>query len=191
MKFDGGRSIETGWPSRNLADFSTGDYDKGRTLSWRVAWFVAQNLFFDRWWFPARLRPNLLRRFGAKVGDGCLIRHGIRVHWPWNLELGDNVWIGEGAWLHSLVEIVVENDVCISQRAAIVTGSHHHLDPQFSYDNGPIVLRSGCWVSAGAMVLRGVTVGRQSVVGAGAIAYRDLPDHTMLTCGEQRQRPVT
>ncbi|HEY1832713.1 MAG TPA: hypothetical protein VGG38_20920 [Acidimicrobiales bacterium] len=177
-------------PGRNLAQFTIGDYDAGRSLSWKVAWFVAQNLLFDRWWFPAKLRPGLLRAFGARVGQGCLIRHGVRVHWPWNVTLGHYVWIGEGAWLHSLVDIVVEDDVCISQRAAIVTGGHDHRDPHFSYDNGPVLLRSGSWVAVGATVLRGVTVGRNAVVGAGAVAYRDVPDDTVLTCAEQRQRSL-
>lgn len=175
---------------RRLADFSVGGYGGGRTLPWRVAWFAVQNLLFDRWWLPSRFRPVLLRLFGATVGKECLIRHGVRVHWPWNLDVGRNVWIGESAWLHSLVEIVIEDDVCISQRAAIVTGSHDHRDPRFSYDNGPVVLRSGCWIATGAMVLRGVTVGHNAVVGAGAVAYRDVPDDVLLSCPSPRQRPI-
>ncbi|HXX91426.1 MAG TPA: hypothetical protein VEI83_14500 [Acidimicrobiales bacterium] len=176
--------------ARTLSAFTTGDYDAGRSLAWRVGWFAAQNLLFDRWWFPASLRPGLLRLFGAQVGRNCLIRHGVRVHWPWNLRIGDDVWIGEFAWLHSLVEIGIEDDVCVSQRASVVTGSHHHDDPAFSYDNAPVLLRHGCWIATGAIVLRGVTVGRNAVVGAGGIAYRDLPDDTMLAVAEQRQRPL-
>jgi putative colanic acid biosynthesis acetyltransferase WcaF len=176
--------------TRQLAQFTPGDYHSGRSLLWRVAWFATQNLLFDRWWYPASWRPFLLRCFGAKVGRGCLIRHGVRIHWPWNIELGNDVWIGEFVWLHSLVDIVVEDDVCISQRAAIVTGSHHHDDPRFSYDNGPVRLRSGSWIAARATVLRGVTIGRNSVVGTGAIASTDLPDNSVLKVAAPRQRPL-
>lgn len=179
-----------GSQDRRLAQFTIGDYRCGRSRSWRVAWFCAQNLAFDRWWFPARWRPSLLRRFGARVGTGCLIRHGVRIHWPWRLSLGNNVWIGEGAWLHSLVDIEIEDDVCVSQRASLVTGSHDMRDPRFPYDNGPIVLRRGCWVAANATVLRGVTVGRGSVVGAGVVVARDVPDRTLVSW-PGHQRPLS
>jgi len=175
---------------RKLAQFTTGGYGGGRSLFWKASWTAVQHLIFDRWWFHRRLRPPLLRLFGAKVGKGCLIRHGVRIHWPWNLELGDHVWVGEGAWLQSLVEIFIEDNVCISQRASIVTGSHDHRDPIFSYDNGPIVLRSGCWIGTGAIVLRGVTVGRNSVVSAGTVAFRDVPDDTVILCPEPLSRPI-
>jgi putative colanic acid biosynthesis acetyltransferase WcaF len=175
---------------RRLAAFDPGDDFDSRTLIWRVGWFVVQNLLFDRWWLSARLRPPLLRAFGAKVGKNCLIRHGVRIHFPWNLDIGDDTWIGEFVWLHSFVDIVIEDNVCISQRASIVTGSHDHMDPTFSYDNRPIRLQSGSWVAVGATVLRGVTVGRNSVVGARAVVWRDIPDATIVTVPEPRQRPL-
>jgi putative colanic acid biosynthesis acetyltransferase WcaF len=131
-----------------------------------------------------------LRAFGATVGTGCLIRHGVRVHWPWRLTLGDDCWVGEDVWLHTILDIVVEDNVCISQRASVTTGSHDHRDPTFPTDNGPIRLRSGCWIGAEAMVMRGVTVGVNSVVGARALAYEDLPDNTILLIGKQRTRPT-
>jgi putative colanic acid biosynthesis acetyltransferase WcaF len=166
--------------TRRLAEFSNADYSNGRHLPWMAAWFVAQNLLFDRWWFPPRLRAPLLRFFGADVGKGCLIRHDVRVHWPWRLHIGDNVWVGESVWLHTIEDIWIEDNVCISQRASITTGSHDHKDPKFRTDNAPIRLRSGCWIGAEAMVMRGVTVGLNSVVGARALAFKDVPDNSMV-----------
>jgi putative colanic acid biosynthesis acetyltransferase WcaF len=176
--------------TRRLAQFSNANYSVGRPVPWRIGWFAAQNLLFDRWWFPPSWRPGLLRFFGASVGSGCLIRHGVRVHWPWRLTLGDDVWVGEDVWLHTILDIVVEDNVCISQRASVTTGSHDHRDPNFRTDNGPIRLRSGCWIGAEAMVMRGVTVGINSVVGGRAVAYKDVPDDTILLIPEQRTRPT-
>jgi putative colanic acid biosynthesis acetyltransferase WcaF len=176
--------------SRRLAEFSNAGYDAGRGLPWKVSWWVAHNLMFSAWYFPARLRPPLLRFFGAEVGRGCLIRHGIRLHWPWRLHVGDDVWIGEGVWLHTIEDIWIEDNVCISQRASVTTGSHDARDPHFRTDNGPIRLRSGCWVGAEALVMRGVTVGLNSVVGARALCYKDVPDNSMVLYPEPRARSI-
>ena len=95
--------------------------------------------------------------------------------WPWKLSLGDDVWIGEDAWLLNLEPITVGDSVCISQGVLLCTGSHDPLSPTLEYDNKPISLEPGCWVAARATVLRGVTIGAGAVVGATALVVRDVP----------------
>ncbi|WP_434975157.1 putative colanic acid biosynthesis acetyltransferase [Streptomyces collinus] len=171
------RSVTT----RSLRGFTGRGYDKGRPLLAQAAWFAALHLLFVKWWFPARWRPALLRAFGARVGRRVLIRHGVRVHWPWKLEIGDDVWIGEGAWILNLEPVTIGSDCCVSQSALLCTGSHRRRSATFEFDNGPIRLEPGSWVAARAVVLRGVTVGRGGVVGAGAVAHRDLAPGAVLT----------
>jgi putative colanic acid biosynthesis acetyltransferase WcaF len=168
---------------RRLRDFSGRGYDKGRPLPVQAMWFAVLQLLFRAWWLPTRLRPPLLRAFGARVGSRVLIRHGVRVQWPWKLEIGDDVWIGEDAWLINLERISIGSDVCVSQGAMLCTGSHQRRSPAFEFDNAPIRLEPGCWVAARAIVLRGVTVGEGAVVSAGAVAHRDLPPGQVITAG--------
>jgi putative colanic acid biosynthesis acetyltransferase WcaF len=151
---------------RRLAGFTGAGYDKGHSLAWQAAWFAVQQLVFVKWWFPARLRPPVLRAFGATVGRGVLIRHGVRVHWPWKLTIGDDSWIGEDAWLLNLEPITIGSDGCISQGAFLCTGSHNRRSPTFEFDNGPITIESGAWFAAQATVLRGTTVRKGAIVGA-------------------------
>jgi putative colanic acid biosynthesis acetyltransferase WcaF len=168
---------------RSLRGFTGAGYDKGRPLLVQAAWFAVLNLVFVKWWFPARWRPALLRAFGAQIGQRVLIRSRVRVHWPWRLDVGDDVWIGEGAWLLNLERITIGNDVCVSQDALLCTGSHLRHSPTFEFDNGPIRLEPGAWVAARAVVLRGVTVGRGAVVGASAVARRNIRPGAILTAG--------
>ncbi|WP_328879916.1 putative colanic acid biosynthesis acetyltransferase [Streptomyces sp. NBC_00299] len=168
---------------RSLRGFTGVGYDKGRPLLVQAAWFAVLHLVFLKWWFPARWRPAVLRAFGARIGRRVLIRHGVRVHWPWRLSVGDDVWIGEGAWLLNLRQITIGSDVCVSQGALLCTGSHQPRSPTFEFDNGPIRLESGAWVAARAVVLRGVTVGRGAVVGASAVAHSDLAPGEIVTSG--------
>ncbi len=160
--------------TRQLARFSGRGYDKGRGLLWQAVWFATQHLVLMKWWFPVRLRPWVLRAFGASVGRGVLIRHGVRIHWPWKLTIGDDSWIGEDSWLLNLEPITIGSDVCVSQGAFLCTGSHDRRSPTFEFDNGPIIIHDGAWIAAKAIVLRGTTVHSGAVVGAGAVASKDV-----------------
>ncbi len=151
---------------RRLADFSGEGYDKGRGLGWQAAWFATSNLIFKKWWLPARLRPPILRAFGASVGDGCLIRQDVTIHWPWKLQLGDHVWVGVEAYLLNLEPIKVGSNVCISQRALVCTGNHDWNSPSLEFRNQPITICSGAWVGATAFVAPGSVVKENEVVKA-------------------------
>jgi putative colanic acid biosynthesis acetyltransferase WcaF len=161
--------------TRSLAGFTGAGYDKGAPVWKQAAWFAVQNLVFGAWWTPRRVRCALLRLFGAKVGTGVVIRHRVRVLWPWKLEIGDHCWIGEDVWLLNLEPITIGHDVCLSQGAFLCTGSHQRRSPTFEFDNAPIVVDDGAWVAAQALVLRGVKIGGNAVVGARAVVTRDVP----------------
>jgi len=160
---------------RRLGGFTGAGYDKGRPVLVQALWFAVLNLIFVKWWLPPRFRPTILRLFGANVGQGVLIRHRVRVQWPWKLTIGDHVWIGEEAWLLNLEPIEIGSDTCVSQAVFLCAGSHDRRSPTFEFDNGPIRLGRGVWVAARAVVLRGVSVGDGAVVGANAVVAKDVP----------------
>lgn len=160
--------------TRDLSGFTGAGYEVGRGRVVQALWLLTQGTIFMRWWCPARMRVAILRAFGATVGEGVLIRHRVRIHWPWKLTVGDNTWIGEGAWLLNLETITIGKNVCISQEAFLCTGSHDRRSPTFEFDNAPISLEDACWVAARAAVLRGVTVGAGSTVGAYALVSKDV-----------------
>lgn len=150
----------------DLANFSGRNYDKGRSLAIQALWLAASWLVVMKWWCPAALRVLILRMFGAKIGDRVLIRHDVKVHWPWKLSIGHDSWIGQGAWLLNLEPIDIGSNSCISQEALICTGSHDRRSPTFEFDNAPIWIGSGVWVAARATILRGVRIGDNATIGA-------------------------
>lgn len=161
---------------RKLASFSGAGYIKGKPIIVQALWLVTSAALVERIWCPAPARVAILRLFGAKIGTGVLIRHGVRVHWPWKLEIGDNVWIGVDAWLLNLEFIRIGSDVCISQGVMLCTGSHDARSPSFEFDNGPIHVQNGAWIAARATVLRGVTIGENAIVGATGLVTQDVPE---------------
>jgi putative colanic acid biosynthesis acetyltransferase WcaF len=117
----------------------------------------------------------VLRAFGAKIGDGVLIRYNAKIHWPWKLELGDGSWLGEESWILNLENVTIGSNTCISQQAFICTGSHDRESPTFEFDNAAITIGDSVWVATRATVLRGVRVGDGATVGAGALVVKDVP----------------
>lgn len=129
-----------------------------------------------RWWCPTTLRIAILRAFGADIGTGVNLRHGVRIHWPWKLRIGDHSWVGEQTWILNLEPVTIGDHVCVSQGVLLCTGSHDRHSATFEFDNGPIVIQDGAWIAARATVLRGSVVGRDVVVGASALVSGVVPD---------------
>ena len=169
---------------RDLKAFFRGS---GFTFQQKISlgiWIALQHVLFKSWLFPSKLRPFTLRIFGASVGNGVLIRRGVRVHFPWNLELGDNCWIGEEVWFINHERITIGSDVCISQRSIICSGGHDYRSASLEYAHKPVTIKDGAWVCLDAKVLPGVTIGECSVVSSGEIVRKSLPDYSMLVGGQ-------
>ena len=156
-------------PGLDLAQHSGRNYDKGRSVLWQALWHATSHLVFQKWWFPRRYRPVLLRAFGARVDNDVVIRQDVRIHWPWRLTIEGPAWIGHGAWILNLADVVIGRNVCVSQEALLCTGSHDRNDVAFEHANAAIVLKPGAWVCARAVVLPGTTVGDHAIVAAGAV----------------------
>lgn len=164
---------------RRLAGFTGRGYDKGRGFLVQIAWLTTQSVLLQHWFCPVALRIAVLRAFGAQIGRNVLLRHRVRIHWPWKLTIGDDCWIGEGTWILNLEPVRIGSNVCVSQDVLLCTGSHDRRSPTFEFDNGPITVEDGAWIAARATVLRGVTVGEHAVVGATALVVDDVPPEAL------------
>lgn len=141
-----------------------------------VSWYLVKILFFlTAFPFPSLFKTTLLRIFGAKVGKGLVIKPRVNIHFPWKLTIGDNVWIGEEAFLLNFEPLNIGSNVCISQRAFLCGGNHDYRDPAMPYRNGPITLSDGSWIGASVFVGPNVTVGVDSVLVAGSVVTKNIP----------------
>ena len=118
--------------------------------------------------------------FGAKIGKRVLIRPGVRVTYPWNLTIGDYVWIGDNATLYSVAEISIGSHSVISQEAYLCAGTHNYRDVSFPFVSGPISIAGECWIGARAFIGPGVEVGHAAVIGAGSIVLKSVDAETIV-----------
>jgi len=164
----------------NLSIYNNAPFHPGGNALKRVLWYYVNILFFKSALLPSSsLKVFLLRLFGAGVGKGVVIKPGVNIKYPWNLNIGDHSWIGENVWIDSLVNITLGNNVCLSQGALLLTGSHNYKKPTFNLITLPIVLEDGVWICAGAIVNPGVVAASHAVLTSGSVATKNMEAYTI------------
>lgn len=163
-----------------LSTFDNSTFDKGAGFLKQGLWFIINTICFKSSLFPVMsLKVKLLRIFGAKIGKGLVIKPSLNIKFPWKLEIGDDVWLGENVWIDNLDMVTIGNNVCISQGALLLTGNHDYTKSSFDYRNGPIILEDGVWIGAKAVVCPGVTCYSHSILSVGSIATKNLQQYTI------------
>lgn len=162
---------------QQLDTFQNKDFDRGAPRWKELLWMLVSALCFRHSlaiWNGFKI--CLLRCFGTKAGKGVLIKPSVHIKFPWKLVVGDHVWIGEKVWIDNLAEVTIDEHVCISQEAYLLTGNHDYKRLSFDLVVRPIRLQAGSWIGARAIVGPGVTVGKGVVLTAGSVATRNLED---------------
>jgi putative colanic acid biosynthesis acetyltransferase WcaF len=117
--------------------------------------------------------------FGAKIGKGFIIKPNVNIKYPWFLTVGDNVWIGENVWIDNLVMVVIGNNVCLSQKAFLLTGNHDYSISNFELTAKEILLEDGVWIGAGSVVCPGVICKSHSVLAVASVATKSLDSYAV------------
>ena len=163
----------------DLAKFNNASFDRGAPRWKEALWWLARSLLFAPWLpVPSWFKVAALRGFGATVGRGVVIRSRVNITFPWKLDIGDHVWLGDEVMILSLARVTIGSNVCISQRAFLCTGSHDFGKPSFDLITAPIAIGDGCWIGAQAFVGPGVVMGCGSRCLAGAVVVRNVADAT-------------
>lgn len=91
------------------------------------------------------------------------------------LKIGNNVYINSNSLLMARGGITIEDDVLIAANVQLLSNNHDEYERQILTCK-PIHIKKGAWIGAGASILPGVTIGKNAIVGAGAIVTKDVGD---------------
>ena len=153
------------------------------------ALFEEQMQLADRIFDYNRTRPSdlarrqrLLREIFAEMGDGCFIEIPFQANWGCHTHLGDRVYANFNLTLVDDTHIHIGNDTMFGPNVTLATAGHP-LDPELRraayQQNAPIRIGANVWIGAHSVVLPGVSIGDNSVIGAGSVVSRDIPANVL------------
>jgi putative colanic acid biosynthesis acetyltransferase WcaF len=140
-----------------------------------LLWFLANSVFLNSYLpIPVAIKIAVLKLFGAQVGTGVMIKPSVNIKYPWLLRIGNYVWIGEQVWIDNLSQVVLGNNVCLSQGAMLLTGNHNYSVPTFDLNTRPITIEDGVWIGAKSIVCPGVRCESHAVLAVNSVATHSL-----------------
>ena len=124
-------------------------------------------------------RGELLKEMFAEIGEGCYIEPPLYCNWGGkHVHFGKDVYANFGLTMVDDTHIYVGDNTMLAPRVILATAGHPILPAlreQGLQYNMPIHIGRNCWLGAGVIVLPGVTVGDNTVIGAGSVVTRDIP----------------
>ncbi|MDQ7990077.1 MAG: sugar O-acetyltransferase [Candidatus Dactylopiibacterium sp.] len=127
-------------------------------------------------------RGALLRELFAGFGEGSVAKPALRCDYGFNIRIGERCFINYDCVLLDCNRIVIGNEVQLAPGVHIYTATHP-LDARTrraGLESAlPVTIADGVWLGGGAIVCPGVTIGENTVVGAGSVVTRDLPANVL------------
>lgn len=123
-------------------------------------------------------RLELLAAHFAEVGAGTIVRPPFYCDYGYNIELGRNVFMNFNCVILDICTVSIGDD-CQIGPAVQIYAADHPRDPatrRSGLESGkPVKIGRNVWIGGGAIILPGVTVGDDAIIGAGSVVTRDVP----------------
>lgn len=128
-------------------------------------------------------REKLLKEMFAEIGEGCYIEPPLHSNWGGHhVHFGKNVYANFNLTLVDDTHIYVGDYTMLGPNVTLATAGHPiapELREKGYQFNMPIHIGKNCWLGAGVIVLPGVTIGDNTVIGAGSVVTKDIPSNVV------------
>lgn len=126
----------------------------------------------------SKKRQALLLELFAEVGENCYIEPPLHANWAKHTHLGNHVYANFNLTLVDDTHIYIGDYVMIAPNVTLSTAGHP-IEPEMrkkiAQFNIPIHIEENVWIGANSVILPGVTIGKNSVIGAGSVVTKDIP----------------
>ena len=131
----------------------------------------------------SELRQKFMKEMLGACGENCYIEPPFHANWGGkNLFFGNNVYANFNLTVVDDVEIIVGNNVLFAPNVTLTTANHPiapNLRKKAYQYCKKIIIKDNVWICSNAVVLPGVKIGENSVIAAGAVVTKDIPDNVV------------
>ncbi|PRB82345.1 acetyltransferase [Chryseobacterium culicis] len=129
---------------------------------------------------PAEIRKFLGEIIGKYIEENTTIFTPLYINYGKNTKIGKNVFINFGCTFLDLGGITIEDYVLIAPNVSLLSEGHPvSSENRQSLVPGRIHIKKNAWIGANATILPGVTIGENTIVAAGAVVTKDIPDNVI------------
>lgn len=121
----------------------------------------------------------LVKQFFGSIGEGSRVLAPVTVVHSNKVKIGKDVVVMPHSLMMASGTITIEDNVQIAAYAKLISNNHDPYD-RMVLTCKPIVLKRNCWIGAGALILPGVTIGENAIVGAGSVVTKEVADNTVV-----------
>lgn len=135
-----------------------------------------------------RFLMHIMKALFLKKGKGLMF-FPIKSSFSYRtIEVGNDVFIGPGAYFSSITKITIGNKVMFGPFVTIIGGDHNtsqigkymfDVNEKLPENDLPIIIEDDTWIGARVAILKGVTIGRGSIVAAGSVVTKDVPAYSI------------
>ena len=140
-------------------------------------------------------REEIIRTVFAETKGAFYLEPPLNANWGCNTHIGENFYSNFNLTLVDDTDIYIGDNVMIAPNVVLTTGTHPicpELREQVYQYNLPIHIGDRVWIGAGSVILPGVTIGSDTVIGAGSVVTRDIPSGVVAVGVPCRvMRPIT
>ena len=129
----------------------------------------------------------MLKIFGANLWGMPFVHSTARIQIPWNLTMRHRACLGENANAYSLGKIEILDGATVAQEAYLCTGTHDFENSTMQLITEKIIIGKKSFIGARAMVLPGVEIGENAIIGAQSVVTKDVPANDILAGNPARK----
>ncbi len=127
-------------------------------------------------------RQAAIRELLGKTGDNCVVEQPFFCTYGYNITVGDHFFLNVNCKLMDSGKITIGNNVFIAPNVCIIT-EEHAMDVKQRLEGleytHPVNIGDNVWICTGSLILPGVTIGANSVIGAGSVVTKDIPPNSL------------